>query len=1036
MEDEHNTLEFKNVLEYSKSIVATHREPCLALNKNLQVISANPTFYSKFKISEKETLGNPINEIGNKQWDIPKLLNLLKEILPEEEVIKDYEITHKFEQIGKRTLLLNAYQLRIPVENVPKKNELILLSIEDITEQQQKQDVLKKSEERYRRAFETSKDGLLLVHKTKGKILESNKAAQDKLGYSEKEFSRKKLWEVGVTENHSDFREMMTELEKDGIFNYKDTTVKTKDGSKINADVFLVDRAKVAQCNIRDNSEIKNTQKKLKKRTVMLEEMLDGVQDVIGFQKPNHTIIRYNQTGYDLLDLSPEEVKGKKCYELLGRDEECQDCATQKALKSKNVETVEKLYPGLDKYLRVTSKPVLDKDGEVSFVIEQLRDITEQKEKKKKLEQYKSAVESAGESIFMINKNCRYVFANKKHVSRLSKAGHITEKAKRQVIDRKIDDIFPEEVVKKFLRNVKKVFETGKSHNEISKSSKGEIWSSRTFSPVKNSETGGIEAVSVVSEDITDQKKKEKVLKKTKKKLNRNIERYQQLFENINNCVAVYKVVENGENFILVDFNKAAEKTEQIKREEIIGKKITEVFPRIEEFGLLGLLKKVYKNGEPEYHPATRYEDGRISGWRENYIYKLSTEEIVVVYEDITEKKKAEEEREELQNQLLQSQKMDAIGELTGGVAHDFNNIITSIKLTAQLLLEEDLPDEVKNDLSEINKSSVRAKNLTKQLLQFSRKDTAPKEIINLNTVVENTFEMLKRIIPENIDINFSLEDELRQVEAAPSTMEQVIMNLVINARDAISEGGGISVETKNAEITSNNLTTPEIKPGKYVKLTVQDNGKGMDKEKKNKIFEPFFTTKRVDEGTGMGLSVVYGVVKNSEGAITVETAPGEGTSINIFLPAVKEEESKQIEEKKDKERESKDITGKGLRVLVIEDEEEVKKVTSKVFNKMDFEIFTAGTVKEAEAVFKENKEDIDIVFADVILPDGNGIEVAKRFKKLKDDLRIIATSGYIADEIDQEDIAKEDFKFIEKPFSLKKIREILTELSGEIKNT
>ena len=201
--EENNKSKGNDILEYSKRIIATLREPFLVLDKNLQVISANRAFYTKFKVSEKDIVGEPINVIGNRQWDIPKLLTLLKEILPEKEIIKDYEITHKFEQLGKRELLLNARQLRIPEKtDAEKDEELILLAIEDITERKRIQEALEKSEERYRRAFETSKDGLLLVHKTKGDILEVNESARAMLGYSGEDLLKKKLWEVNVTENY------------------------------------------------------------------------------------------------------------------------------------------------------------------------------------------------------------------------------------------------------------------------------------------------------------------------------------------------------------------------------------------------------------------------------------------------------------------------------------------------------------------------------------------------------------------------------------------------------------------------------------------------------------------------------------------------------------------------------------------------------------------------------------------------------------------------------------------------------------------
>jgi PAS domain S-box-containing protein len=265
-------------LGYANSIIDTLREPFLVLDKNLRVISTNQAFYSVFEVTEKETIGQPLPDLGNKQWDIPRLLQLLKEIIPEKKVVKNYELEHQFEQIGQRVMILNARQLRIPRQiaaivsseviaeaegdgdREAGEEELILLAIQDVTERKRIQKELKESEERFRRAFETSLDGLLLVHKTEGKILNSNPSIQKMLDYSSDELLKKKIWEIGVTKDGKDFQETMAILEKDGVIYYNDMQVNTKKGLQVSSDVFLVDKAKVMQCNIRDMTEKKKSQ--------------------------------------------------------------------------------------------------------------------------------------------------------------------------------------------------------------------------------------------------------------------------------------------------------------------------------------------------------------------------------------------------------------------------------------------------------------------------------------------------------------------------------------------------------------------------------------------------------------------------------------------------------------------------------------------------------------------------------------------------------------------------------------------------------
>jgi PAS domain S-box-containing protein len=268
------------LLEYANSIIATLREPFLVLDKKLRIISANQAFYATFGVTEKGTIGQLLPNLGDRQWNIPGLLALLKEIILEKKVVKDYEVEHTFEKIGQRVMCLNACQLRISKEiagiiaaGVRKAEEegLILLAIEDITERRRLEEELKESEERYRRVFETSHDGLLLVHKTKAEILNSNASAQELLGYSLEEFLKKKLWDIGVTKDEKDFQETVSRLEKDGVIHYEDTPVKTRKGLSVNSEVFLVNKAKVLQCNIRNITERRKAEGALKEKMQDLE---------------------------------------------------------------------------------------------------------------------------------------------------------------------------------------------------------------------------------------------------------------------------------------------------------------------------------------------------------------------------------------------------------------------------------------------------------------------------------------------------------------------------------------------------------------------------------------------------------------------------------------------------------------------------------------------------------------------------------------------------------------------------------------------
>jgi PAS domain S-box-containing protein len=286
----------KELLAYANSIIATLREPLLVLDKHLQIISANHAFYTSFKVTERDTLGRPLPDLGNRQWDIRKLLQLLKEIIPDKTVVKDYEVEHNFAQIGQRVMRLNARHLRVPKkiaaiiaagvreggggeEEEEEEEELILLAIEDITERKHLQEELKGAEERYRRAFETSRDGLLLVHKTEADILNSNESAQELLGYSQKAFLKKKLWQIGMIKDAEDFRNTVSRLERDGVIHYEETPVKTKKGLSMKSEVFLVDKAKVIQCNFRNITERKEAEAALKESEMRFKAIFNESTD-------------------------------------------------------------------------------------------------------------------------------------------------------------------------------------------------------------------------------------------------------------------------------------------------------------------------------------------------------------------------------------------------------------------------------------------------------------------------------------------------------------------------------------------------------------------------------------------------------------------------------------------------------------------------------------------------------------------------------------------------------------------------------------
>ncbi len=392
---------------------------------------------------------------------------------------------------------------------------------------------------------------------------------------------------------------------------------------------------------------------------------------------------------------------------------------------------------------------------------------------------------------------------------------------------------------------------------------------------------------------------------------------------------------------------------------------------------------------------------------------------------DITERKEMEEKQKKLEEQLFQSQKMEAIGQLAGGVAHDFNNILLVIRGYSHFLLNGLAEDNaLREDVTEIDKAVDRASALTRQLLAFSRRQILQPEILNLNDIIANLEKMLRRLIGEDIEFKTTLESELGSVNVDPGQIEQVIMNLTVNARDAMPHGGILFMETANVALDEVKVEEHYIIPaGNYAMIAISDTGIGMDNEMKRKIFEPFFTTKEEGKGTGLGLSTVYGIVKQSEGYINVYSEPGQGTTFRIYFPRIEQE-------KKRKTTMEIPAVGGNETILVVEDDELVRKMVCRYLGKAGYQIIEAESGEEAISMFEDRKEKIDLILSDVIMPQMSGRQLADQAVTIKPEMKILYMSGYTDDAIVHHGVLEPDVHFLQKPFTqeslLRKVREAL----------
>jgi two-component system, cell cycle sensor histidine kinase and response regulator CckA len=395
--------------------------------------------------------------------------------------------------------------------------------------------------------------------------------------------------------------------------------------------------------------------------------------------------------------------------------------------------------------------------------------------------------------------------------------------------------------------------------------------------------------------------------------------------------------------------------------------------------------------------------------------------------QSIAERKQMEKEKALLEEQLRQSQKMEAMGRLAGGIAHDFNNLLTIIKGYSQLfLIDLKKGDPMEKGIEQIQKATQRAGDLIRQLLAFSRRQVMEMRVLDLNSLLSELDKMLRRVIGEDIVLVTLLTEDLGRVKADPGQLGQVLMNLVVNARDAMPSGGKLTIEMANVVLDEEYVRTHiEVPPGRYVVLSVSDTGVGMTPEVRDRIFEPFFTTKEKGKGTGLGLSTVYGIVKQSGGNILVYSEPGKGTTFKIYLPIVDEP----LEEWAEMVVEGEIPRGKET-ILIVEDFEEVRQLTRQVLERQGYQVLEAGDGNATLLVCEKYKGQIHLMMTDVVMPGMSGRELADRIKSSHPEMKVLYTSGYADDTIVHYGVSRDRVNYLQKPFTMeglaRKVREVL----------
>lgn len=475
-----------------------------------------------------------------------------------------------------------------------------------------------------------------------------------------------------------------------------------------------------------------------------------------------------------------------------------------------------------------------------------------------------------------------------------------------------------------------------------------------------------------------------------------------------------------------IDVNDAYCTMSGYTRDELLELSIPDIEALENEHEVASHMQRIIQQGWDRFETRHRRKDGEFIDVEMNVKYLDFDGGLCVCFcHDITSRKQMERERQKLESQLRQAQKMEAVGRLAGGVAHDFNNMLSVILGYCEISISKLHPaDPLYPDIQEIHGAAQRSAELTRQLLAFSRKQIIAPKIIELNTQMKGMERLLKRIIGEDIDLKFNLSQDLWPLFLDPSQVDQAVANLAVNSRDAMPDGGMLTVETCNVAFDEAYCQAHSgFLPGDYVLLAVSDSGYGMDKETLEHVFEPFFTTKSDGKGTGLGLATVYGIVKQNNGFINIYSEPGQGTAVRLYFPRYHGE----IQVQSIASHKAALVRGHGT-ILLVEDQDQLRRLAKTMLERLGYTVLEAASPGEAFVVCEKYTGDIHLLLTDVVMPAMNGKELSERIQILKPGIKILFMSGYTANAIAHRGMLDEGLHFLQKPFSINALSEKVRE--------
>ena len=878
-----------------------------------------------------------------------------------------------------------------------------VMNVRDVTDRNQAEDILRYTEARYRLLFDHSPDGIVIVDPATARILEFNDTAHQQLGYSREEFARLSIHDLDVLEVPETTRLAIAEVIRQGSKDFE-TKHRAQEGEirdvSVRAQIMEVLGLPVYHCVWRDITDQKRADEALKASEEKYRKIFEGATEGIFQTTPEGRYLSINPAfarmfGYasarEMID-AVTNIGQQRFVNPEDREEMVRRLRQKDKIDMYEVEVYHK--DGSPFWISINIHTVRDQSGKILYFEGTNVDITKRKAAENELQKLASIVRHSSELISLFTPDGRMVFLNETGC-------RILGIDPDRVNEFNLQDVVPEHLQRMVqTEHLPALTKVGRWEGEFQyknlKTGRSVHVYAMTF-VIGDPVSGAPLYYAHVSRDITENKHAAEMLRLSE-------EKFSKVFMTTPDCIAISRMTDG----MIIDVNLGFEEITGWKRSEIIGQAAGENNFWVEA-SERSLMVSELRAGRDILHREFRLrrKDGsvRIGIYSARPIQIAGEASIIFIFRDITDQRSLAEDRHKLEQQLLQAQKMEAIGTLAGGIAHDFNNILGVIMGYTELAgMQPDVTDNLRYQ-ERVLSACDRAKSLVRQILTFARHTESERKPLDLKLLLKESLKLLASTIPATIEIRQQITTQACTINGDPTQMHQILMNLCTNAVHAMGEKGGVlEISLAHEKIADAGLlSVPDLKPGAYIKLVVSDSGAGIDPAIMDRIFDPFFTTKPVDKGTGLGLSVAYGIVKNHDGKISVYSKPGEGTTFTVYIPDADEDVPKGINMPKDPVP-----TGcRNEHILFVDDEKILAELGGKMLTALGYDVTTCTGSMEALKLFHLDPRRFDLVITDMTMPHMTGKELARALLAMRGDIPIVICTGYseymdggIADEL------------------------------------